>query len=141
MTEKEFTSKWIDKIKKELLIFPERFVEKFECVDIKMPGKNLLLAPPLFGSYEVVDSDGNIYFHTDNHQHAKYLIYANRNKPLNINLPKLAAEIESAVKEYEKHIDGFLKEMEKDFKKEFPVSKNFPIISAQVFNSLNLIRQ
>jgi len=141
MTEKEFIALWVGRIKSKLKTFPNDFIKEIECDEISMPGKNLLIAPPLFGSHEIVDSDGNIIFQIDNHMKAKYIIYSNRNKPNKIFIPKSNEEIEKAIKEYEKHIDNFLKEIEKEFKTVFPNSKHFNSISTQIFNTLNIIRQ
>lgn len=140
MTEKEFVIKWIIKIKNELKIFPQDFTSSNENEILNMPAKNLLLSPPLFDSYEIIDNDGNIIFHLDALSKAKYILYANREKPLRITIPKNLEEIEAAVKSYENYIDGILKNIESDFKEKFPRSKNFALISNQIFNSLNLIR-
>ena len=50
-------------------------------------------------------------------------------------------KVYETVRDYEKHLDSFLKEMEKEFKQAYPNSKGFKRISIQVFNSLNLTRQ
>lgn len=140
MTEKEFTIKWIEKIKQELKNFPDDFKSSSENKTFELPGKNLLLTPPLFDSYEIVDSDGNIIYHVNNFYEAKYIIYSNRNKPKKIFLPINENDIKLAVESYENYLDNLLRSIEKDFKENFPQSKNFPLISTQIFNSLNLVR-
>ncbi|MEJ5351568.1 MAG: hypothetical protein WHS65_08255 [Melioribacteraceae bacterium] len=140
MNEKEFTIKWIEKIKQELKNFPNDFNLSSENKTCELPGKNLLLTPPLFDSYEIVDNDGNIVFHVNNFYEAKYIIYSNRNKPKKIFLPITEDDIKSAVESYENYLDNLLRNIEKDFKENFPKSKNFPLISTQIFNSLNLVR-
>jgi len=140
MTEKEFTINWIEKIKQELKNFPDDFNSSSVNKTLELPGKNLLLTPPLFDIYEIVDNDGNIVFHVNNFYEAKYIIYSNRNKPLKIFLPVNQDDIKSAVESYENYLDNLLRSIEKDFKENFPRSKNFPLISTQIFNSLNLVR-
>ena len=141
MTEKEFAQIWTDKIKLELKSFPDDFITTAECEAIELPGKVLFLNPPFFGSYQITDESGSVIVSTDNHFKAKYLLYANRLKPLQVKIPLDELHIYETVRDYEKHLDGFLKEMEKDFKQYYPNSKAFKRISIQVFNSLNLTRQ
>ena len=140
MTEKEFTQNWIDKIKKELKFFPEDFIAQFECEIIPLPGKVLFLPSPLFGSYQITDENGETIFSTFEHFKAKYVLYGNRAKPVELKIPVKELHVYEIVRDYEKHIDNFLKEMEKEFKSFYPASKGFKRISTQVFNSLNLTR-
>ncbi|MCX7797086.1 MAG: hypothetical protein N2249_00505 [Melioribacter sp.] len=140
MTEKDFISKSVNKIKTELKHFPNDFISNCECEIIDVPGKNLILTPPLFDSYEIIDNDGNIIFHLNDFYKAKYILYANREKPLKITMPKNSEEIKMAVKSYENYIDNILRNIEKDYKENFPQSRNFAYISNQIFNLLNLIR-
>jgi len=141
MTEKEFTQNWIEKLKPALKIFPDDFLGMVECELITLPGKILFLNPPFFGSYQITEETGNVVYSTDEHFKAKYVIYSNRTKPLQLKIPIEAMRVYETVRDYEKHLDSFLKEMEKDFKSYYPNSKSFRRISAQVFNSLNLLRQ
>lgn len=140
MTEKDFTAKWIEKIKTELKSFPDDFLRGNEFKEITLPGKLLILPPPLFNSYQIIDENGETFFGTDDQYKAKYIIYANRTKPTQLKMPSADLNIYETVRDYEKHLDAFLKEMEIEFKKEFPNSKSFKRLSAQVFNSLNLTR-
>ncbi len=134
MKEKEITTNWIEKIRKELKIFPEDFNLSKENKILELPGKNLFLPPPLFDSYEIIDNEGNIVFHLKNYYEAKYIIYANRNKPSKILIPKNEEEIKTAVKSYEDYLDNILRNIENDCK------ENFSEVSSQVFKSLNLMR-
>ncbi|MEW6703121.1 MAG: hypothetical protein AB1298_10455 [Bacteroidota bacterium] len=141
MTEKEFAQNWIEKIRGELKTFPDDFAGSVECEVLSLPGKILFLPSPLFGSYQITDETGETYFSTDDHFKAKYIIYGNRSKPAQLKIPIKDLHIYETVRDYEKHLDTFLKEMEKEFKQIFPNSKAFKRISIQVFNSLNLTRQ
>ncbi|MDH7604396.1 MAG: hypothetical protein QHH13_05805 [Melioribacter sp.] len=134
MNEKEIAVNWIEKIRKELKSFPEDFNLSTENKIVELPGKNLFLAPPLFDSYEIVDNEGNIVFHFKSYYVAKYIIYANRNKPSKILIPENEEDIRTAVKSYEDYLDNILRSIEKDCKEKFPE------VSSHVFKSLNLIR-
>ncbi len=140
MTEKEFVSFWKEKISKELLkSFPVNFIEEMDCEKFDLPGKALLLNE-LFNSYEIIDSDGNTYFTTNDYSKAKYILYATRLRPKQIMLPKNERSLKTAVKEYEKLLDYILKSMENHFVTEFPQSDKFLKVSNLIFNSLNLQR-
>jgi hypothetical protein len=141
MTEKEFAQNWIDRIRKELKSFPDDFVSVSGCEVITLPEKLLFMPPPFFNTYQITDEAGETYISTDDHFKAKYILYGNRTKPGQLKIPLRDLHIYEAVRDYEKHLDSFLKEMEKDFKQNFPNSKGFKRISIQVFNSLNLTRQ
>ncbi len=141
MTEKEFAQIWTERIKAELKNFPDDFITTAECEMVDLPGKILFLNPPFFGSYQITDESGSAIVSTDNHFKAKYILYANRTKPAQLKLPADEMHIYETVRDYERHLDSFLKEMEKDFKQYYPNSKAFKRISIQVFNSLNLTRQ
>ncbi|MEW6195783.1 MAG: hypothetical protein AB1521_11570 [Bacteroidota bacterium] len=141
MTEKDFAARWIERIRIELKKFPDDFLkDNIECNTIALPGKMLLLPPPLFNSYQIIDENGETIFATDDHYKAKYIIYANRYRPIELRIPKTDLHVYETVRDYEKHLDTFLKEMELEFKKEFPNSKGFKRNSTQVFNTLNLTR-
>jgi hypothetical protein len=140
MIEKDFIQKWVDKIKLELKKFPDDFVhgENFETVSL--PVKILFLNPPLFGSYQLTDEVGDTHYSTDDMFRAKYIYYANRTRPASVKVPIDQLHTYETVRDYERYLDGFLKEMEKDFKQIFQKTKGFKIISAQVFSTLNLTR-
>jgi hypothetical protein len=140
MTEKEFAQNWIDKIREELKTFPNDFMGFADYEIISLPEKLLFLPPPFFNNYQITDEAGETYISTDDHFKAKYILYANRTKPAQLKIPLRDLHIYETVRDYEKYLDSFLKEMEKDFKQTFPNSKGFKRISIQVFNSLNLTR-
>ena len=141
MTEKEFAQNWIEKVKEALKTFPDDFLGKVECETISLPGTVLFLPPPFFSSYQVTNESGETIYSTNDHFKAKYVLYANRSKPTQLKVPVVDLNVYETVRDYEKHLDKFLKDMEKDFKLNFPNSKGFKRISIQVFNSLNLVRQ
>jgi hypothetical protein len=140
MTEKDFVANWIDKIRVELKKFPNDFIKNEECVVLQVPQKLFIFPPPLFNTYQIIDEGGETIYSTDDQYKAKYIIYANRSRPAEIKIPAKDLRIYEIVRDYEKHLDSFLKEMENDFKKLWPASKGFHRISLQVFNSLDLLR-
>ncbi|KAF0149551.1 MAG: hypothetical protein FD143_2724 [Ignavibacteria bacterium] len=140
MTEKEFAAKWINKIRVELKKFPGDFLKNDECNTIKLPTKLLIFPPPIFNTYQIIEESGETVYSTDEHFKAKYVVYANRTRPNELQIPVKDLRTYEIVRDYEKHLDSFLKEMEIEFKNLFPNPKGFKRISLQVFNSLELIR-
>lgn len=141
MKEKEFAKEWVSENKDSIKSFPNDFLLNEKTDEIKLPAKVLVLGPELFGTYELLDEKGNEELKVDDIYKAKYVLYANRNKPLNVNCPIDAKEIKSVVKSYEKYLDELLEKIKKEFKSNFPESKAFPEISNYIFNSLNLKRR
>lgn len=141
MTLKDFEKKWFINIKDGLLMnFPADFIDEKECDEIKMPGRSLIIGPELFGSYELLDIDGQSHFQTDSLHRAKYILYANRLKPVKILIPKSNDSIQKSVRSYEKHLDSILKEMQVDYNAIFKDPDKFLSVSKNVFNSLMLRR-
>ncbi len=141
MTIREFEKTWEERILKDYLkSFPDEYVNKSECREVSMPGKALTMGSELFGSHEVVDSEGVAHFTVQNYLEAKYIIYANRTLPSEIILPDNEDELNDAVREYENFLDTLLKRIESDFKSEFPDSKESVAVTNRIFSSLNLQR-
>ena len=140
MTEKEFAQNWTEKIKEALKSFPEDFLGNVECETITLPGTVLFLPPPFFSSYQITNEIGETIYSTGDHFKAKYIVYSNKNKPTELKIPRKDLHIYEAVRDYERHIDTFLKEMEKEFKEAFPKSRGIKSLSTQVFGSLNITR-
>jgi hypothetical protein len=140
MTEKDFVAKWIEKIRVGLKRFPAEFIKDEECITLTVPQKLFIFPPPLFNTYQIIDESGEAIYSTDDQYRAKYIIYANRTRPAEIKIPSNDLRVYEIVRDYEKHLDSFLKEMEIDFKKLWPNSKAFHRNSLQVFNSLDLLR-
>ena len=140
MTEKEFQNNWRDKLKENLKEFPNDFLSSESTEELVLPPKPLIIANELFGNYEISDLDDNVVCTSDNYYKVKYILYANRNRPSILKIPKDLAEIEKLIKLYEKSVDSILKEMNDEFKKLFPTSKSFAALSNSVLTSLNLKR-
>ncbi len=141
MNEKEFIKRWIDKIATELLKkFPDDFIDGIECKNFNMPGKSLVLGSELFGTFEIMDVDGNVIFQAENIYKAKYILYANRTKPAEIKIPLSETDIKAVVKNYENHIDSIVKMIEEDLMKQSTNPHKFLRVSNSIFNNLNLQR-
>lgn len=141
MTEKDFIAMWIERIRIELKKFPDYFLKRDDSFTvITLPTKLLIFPPPLFNTYQIIDEAGDTIYSTDDQYKAKYILYANRARPAEIKIPSNDIRVYEVVRDYEKHLDSFLKEMEIDFKRRWPNSKGFNRISLHVFNSLELIR-
>ncbi len=141
MTQKEFLQEWVNSVKGKLLkSFPKDFIKDNPTKEIQLPSKTLILGPELFGAYELLDVSGNMILNAASIIEAKYILYANREKPAKINIPIEEEKVKAIVKEYEFHLDSILKEVEKDFKLKFPDSQKFLEISSHLFQTLNIQR-
>ncbi len=140
MLEKEFAKYWVQLNRGEIKSFPGDFLSSSQTEEIKLPGKVLILGSELFGTYELLDEKGNEFLKVEDIYKAKYILYANMNKPNSIECPVHPEEIKSVVKLYENYLDNLLEQIRKEFKSKFPESKSFPEISNYIFNSLNLKR-
>ena len=140
MTEKEFAQKKISEIKEKLRIFPVDFLEKNGCKSVELPGEVLVLGPELFGSYELMNRNGDPLIKVEDIYEAKYILYSNRTKPDSVDIPQDPEKIIVTVKNYERYLDELLEKVQREFKKTFPESKSFFEISNYIFNSLNLKR-
>lgn len=139
MNEKEFLEHWQNKIENELLkSFPDEFADLSESREMELPGRTLIMGPELFGAHEILDTEGNSVYTTQNISEAKYILFANRNKPTEIPIPKLESKIREAVKEYINHLNDILKQIKQDFNKNYSGSKDFNTISNRIFNAINL---
>lgn len=141
MDEKEFVETWVGRIRNELLKkFPEDFLGEIVTREVSFPGRILLLGQELFGTFEIIESNGNVHFQVQSLVEAKYYLYANRNKPMWVSVPTDEKDITSVVKAYELSIDQILMAIEKDYKSKFQGGKNFRQVSNQIFHALNLQR-
>jgi hypothetical protein len=141
LTQKEFESKWIALIEKEMIKkFPDEFIDLSDCEIVIMPGTFLMIGSEFFGNYEIVDTSGQAHFNFDNYFKVKYILYSNRNKPAQILRPLKEEKIVSAVKEYERLMDSIVRDIGKDYKKVFQDSQQFPKVSNHIFTALNLQR-
>lgn len=137
---KDFENIWIEKLEKEIKSFPEDFIQNIKTKKIEMPEKDLIKGSELFGSYEISDIEGNTFFQTNNSYELKYILYANKNKPISIKIPTNENDIETVVKFHEKYLDDLLKDIELDYKKYFGNPTKLHLAINKIFSILNLRR-
>ncbi len=141
MTEKEFIAKTVEHyLGKGIKVFPADFVEKTFVEILDIPKKTLILGEELFGSFEIITTDGSQVLLTDDLMTGKFIVYASCNANGLIEIPQDKKMIEDAVEKYENYMDFILVEIQKDFKTAFPDSENNLDVVNEVFKKLNLIR-
>ena len=61
MTISEFQKIWQSKIENEILkSFPDAFIDDSDFELLDLPGKPLIKGSELFGTYEIIDTDGEV---------------------------------------------------------------------------------
>lgn len=141
MTEKEFIAKTVEHyLGKGIKIFPADFVEKTFVEILDIPQKTLILGEELFGSFEIITTDGSQVLLTDDLMKGKFIVYASSNANGLIEFPQEKSKIVDAVEKYENYIDFILIEIQKNFKTAFPDSENSLNVVNEIFKKLNLIR-
>ena len=137
----DFVTNWSNEISSNILIdFPGRFIEGKKSDILNLPGKPLLKGSQLFGTYEVIDIEGELVHSSNDPNEIKYILYSNRNYPKEIKILTSSDELETAVAEYEIHLDNILMLLKDDFKSHFPNSINAEEVINKVFRILNLQR-
>jgi len=140
MNDKEFVQYMVEKLKTGLKSFPADFPEEGETKETLLPGKNILLGSELFGSFEIIDSQGNLVATADDYYEAKFLLYSNRTMPPLVNVPISENVREKSVKNYEKYLDRLVKEIMDEYDLKVENGKDRMRISNSVFNQMNLRR-
>lgn len=141
MTEKVFISSWISKINSERIKnFPDDFIQLSEFDEVSLPGKMLIIGQEFFGNYEILSIDGSLIFQAENYSKAKFIIYSNKQKPLKIKIPRQEKVIKESVFKYEEYLDGIIKIIEADYKKNFPGDKSYSQVTNNILRMLNLTR-
>jgi hypothetical protein len=141
MKEKQFIEKWVNVINYELgKGFPNEFLHKVETEEIELPEVNLRLGSELFGTFELIDKDGNPVIQLDSYEKAKYLLYSNRLLPSKVKIPKENELISEAIKDYERTIDKIIIKIKNDFNRENFALEQFNEVTNKIFKKLNLAR-
>ena len=141
MTEKEFIAKTVEHyLEAGIKNFPANFVETISTKVLEIPKKTLILGEELFGSFEIITTDGSQVLLTDDLMTGKFIVYASCNANGLIEIPQEKKMVGDAVERYENYIDFILVEIQKDFKTTFPESENNLDIVNEVFKKLKLIR-
>ena len=141
MTEKEFISSWASRIYAEgIKTFPDDFFKFDDFYEADLPGKTLIIGQEFFGNYEILTIDGSLIFRAENYSKAKFIIYSNRQKPKKIKIPKEEITLKAVVSSYEEYVDGIIKRIESDLKKNFPGSNTSGEVTNNILRILNLTR-
>ena len=141
MTEKEFITGWVSKLSGQgIKNFPKDFSDSENTKEIALSGKTLLLGQEFFGSFEILSVDGSVIFRAENYDEAKFIIYANRLLPKLISVPGSHSEVLDANSKYEKYLDSVIREIDDNYKSEFPAGKNLNGAVNDILRILNLVR-
>ncbi|WP_290664993.1 hypothetical protein [Ignavibacterium sp.] len=140
MTKKDFVEFWVKQLTSGgIKKFPDDFLENSETALKEIPAKTLIPGSELFGTYEVITTDGEVVAHAENYSEAKYYVYASQQRMPEIKFPVDKNAIPRIVKKYEQYIDNIINEISKDFKKKFPDIKETSPVS-EILKIINLVR-
>lgn len=140
MTKKEFIEFWVKRLTSEgIKLFPDDFLENVEITPIKIPAKTLIPGSELFGTFEVITTDGEVVAQAENYFEAKYYVYASQQRKSEIKFPVENNFVPMIVKRYEQYIDNIINEITKDFKKKFSATKEINPVS-EILKTINLVR-
>uniref|UniRef100_A0A832DKX2 Uncharacterized protein n=1 Tax=Ignavibacterium album TaxID=591197 RepID=A0A832DKX2_9BACT len=140
MTKKEFVEYWKNKLISEgIKTFPDDFLDNVETLQKKIPAKTLILGSELFGTFEVITTDGEVITQAENYIEAKYYVYASQKRNSEMKFPVDKNHIPLIVKKYEQYIDNIITEVTKDFRKSFQDTKEINPVS-EILKALNLVR-
>ena len=141
MSEKEFISGWTARLSSEgIKSFPYDFITYNEHKEVRLPGKTLILGEEFFGNYEIITVEGTSVIHAESNDQAKFILYANRNKPEIMHIPLKESDLKSSVSAYEKYLDSIIRRIESDYRENFPDEKNFDTVMNEIFRVMNLTR-
>ncbi len=141
MTEKDFISNWTKQITEAgIKSFPQDFDSFKNYDELILPGKTLVIGQEFFGSYEILNIDGTLVYHAQNHLTAKFIVYSNRLKPTKVKIPKDDQMKKDLITKYENYIDSLIRQIESEYKKNFNDGKNSSSVINNIFRNLNLIR-
>jgi hypothetical protein len=140
LTKKEFVEYWKNKLISEgIKTFPDDFLDNVETLQKKIPAKTLILGSELFGTFEVITTDGEVITQAENYIEAKYYVYASQKRNSEMKFPVSKNLIPLIVKKYEQYIDNIITEVTKDFRKSFQDTKEINPVS-EILKTLNLVR-
>lgn len=141
MNENQFISSWIQKlVSNKIKKFPDDFYVEGDKEEFSLPSTSLLIGQEFFGEYELIDITGKEILKTNSYEKAKYFFYANRLKPNHISIPKDSNLVFKMVSEYEMYLDTIIKNIEIDYRQNFPSSKSFLEVLNKIFSHLNIVR-
>lgn len=141
LNDKEFIKQYVEKIiTGGIKNFPDDFISTDKLQKVKLPGKALHLGEEFFGSFEILNSDGESFLQVNDYNRAKYLIYSNKKLPAEILIPNDGDEINKSVKKYELYLDNIIKDILSTLSKTGIEIKYSSNIISEIFRMLNLVR-
>ena len=141
MSEKEFILGWTARLSSEgIKSFPYDFITFNEHKEVRLPGKTLVLGEEFFGNYEIITVEGVSVLHAESNDQAKFILYANRNRPEIMHVPLKESDLKFSVSAYEKYLDSIIRRIESDYRENFPDEKNFDAVMNEIFRVMNLTR-
>ena len=140
MTLKEFIGKKVKELSSKGKSFPDDFIIPCKMTSLTLPDETLIIGNEFFGSFEILTSKGTTYELTNSMIKAKYIVYAGKHRNETIQIPREENDIEIVVKNYEKYLDGLLKQIESDYQTKFPEGDEIQIASNEIFRKLHLYR-
>lgn len=141
LNDKEFIKQYVEKIiTGGIKNFPDDFISTDKLQKVKLPGKALHLGEEFFGSFEILNSDGESFLQVNDYNRAKYLIYSNKKLPAEILIPNDGDEINKSVKKYELYLDNIIKDILSTLSKTGIEIKYSSNIISEIFRILNLVR-
>jgi hypothetical protein len=140
VTEKDFILQWAKKHADSIKTFPDEFLSDCELLTIPLPGQRLNLGEELFGTFGIIDNTGHTIHTAQSLTEAKYYIYANRSNKNSLSIPKDEKVIAACITAYEKYLDEMIKQIRKEYTKNFPDGISQHETVTQIFYQLALVR-
>jgi hypothetical protein len=140
VTEKDFILQWAKKHADSIKTFPDDFVTDGEMINIPLPGQRLNMGEELFGTFGIIDNTGHTIHTAQSLTEAKYYIYANRSNKNSLSIPKDEKVMAACVTAYEKYLDEMIKQIRKEYAKNFPEGISQHETVTQIFYQLALVR-
>ena len=99
-----------------IIIFPDDFEVVSESTIYNLSEMELLMGKEFFGEHELINVEGSEVLRVENYEKAKFVIYANRNKPKAGSVPTDNSTIKNMTAKYEKYLDSIITRIEQDYR-------------------------
>ncbi len=139
LTEKEFVSRWYEKLLKTIKIFPGDFIEGIETGVTVLTDKRITLGPEFFGTYQLLNSNGELVITAASLSEAKYYIYASISTSAPFQMPVKTTDTENVICLYEKYFMNLISKIAKDHSKNFPASERSQSVAIDILQRLKLV--
>ena len=141
MNHKFFIDHWVSKIQSDgIKKFPHDFINLKDLESFNIPIKTLVIGQEFFGNYEIITTDGEQVYHTQDYDQAKFFVYSSRDRNGKAYLPNEKSQVKIIVSLYNNYLDGILNQIKKDYNKNFLDAKELHSVTSEIFKKINLIR-